>query len=927
LVTKTNFENKTVPAYGYFLISRDSLDGSDIILDNLTLTESNTIQIKNQNGDVVDKIGWGQASDCEGICAAEPPSGQSIQRKFQNNTFIDTDNNAQDFEIQTCPSPKTKNCQQANQAPRAFFVYAPSNPQVGDLITFNAASSSDPDPNGSVVSYQWDFGDNTTSTVSIATTTHTYSQAGNYSVGLIVFDEQNASSSVTSTIIFVQSAGVNHIVISEIMASAGYGHSNEEFIELHNLTDQNINLTGYFLKRINSFSSTSTENLLADFSTSTIAAKSFFLIASTEYSNASTTPDLRYNRSYHLADDEDIVILENNLGEEINRVVYSSIDAGKSLERKAFSGGNCVSAQGNGKFLGNACNTDNTTDFEIRDIPNPQNSLSFPEPRNAPTTPQNFALQYSSSTMELIFNWSSSQDYSGATSTITYKITDISNASSTLSTIETASTTAKTSINEVGRVDREDYRFSIQAFDGDGLGSATNTASITVPSFLSGLYFYQDPRAPSTNYLIEAYYNQYPFVPDLFNQNKWQLVVFYLNSEADKQMNIEMSPGPVWQPNDLTNVLKIKYKQCAGGTQANSLLIPLSSGYCGTSGGAYNQALNFSELEPGDNHFIIQTASSSQDLNLTGNNFITVAFYTTYSTQTMDGRVPSFQLVAVDKTKYYFGQEPTRQLPQLSGEITLNFDKQSSRLNISWPRATDSDTLDSLLTYEIRYTDSDNWQSVNATGTIKIVNPGDNFSINVRAKDDFGNYSSPAMEAQWSYPETQFFITQSDGSAWGERFGYRGGDGSPAIALQSIVPQSDFQFNKVVLKIRRVINAGADASLKLSVAPNGSDNRPNLSATISSAYISPIFALDGSQDTTFTFSSPVPLITSNTYWLVSEVGGYGGNAYEQWQSNRWENAVSNSNPYPFGETARIYGGFASYPNVDWYMKIGLEQQP
>ncbi|MBI5148012.1 MAG: lamin tail domain-containing protein, partial [Parcubacteria group bacterium] len=108
LISKTHFENKTIPARGYFLISRDSLNGSDIVLDNLTLTESNAIQIKNQNGEAVDKAGWGGANDCEGNCAAEPPSGQSIQRKFTGDNFIDTDGNAQDFEIQSCPSPKAQ---------------------------------------------------------------------------------------------------------------------------------------------------------------------------------------------------------------------------------------------------------------------------------------------------------------------------------------------------------------------------------------------------------------------------------------------------------------------------------------------------------------------------------------------------------------------------------------------------------------------------------------------------------------------------------------------------------------------------------------------------------------------------------------------------------------------------------------------------
>ena len=66
LVSKPNFEGKTIAGHDYFVISRASLLSSDIILDALTLTESNTIQIKKSEEEVIDKIGWGSASDCGG---------------------------------------------------------------------------------------------------------------------------------------------------------------------------------------------------------------------------------------------------------------------------------------------------------------------------------------------------------------------------------------------------------------------------------------------------------------------------------------------------------------------------------------------------------------------------------------------------------------------------------------------------------------------------------------------------------------------------------------------------------------------------------------------------------------------------------------------------------------------------------------------
>jgi hypothetical protein len=89
LVSSTNFENKSIPSKGYFLISRSSMTGADIIISNLTLTESNTIQLKNPEGEVVDKICWGTASDCSSLKTENPPEGKSIQRTG-NNLFIGT---------------------------------------------------------------------------------------------------------------------------------------------------------------------------------------------------------------------------------------------------------------------------------------------------------------------------------------------------------------------------------------------------------------------------------------------------------------------------------------------------------------------------------------------------------------------------------------------------------------------------------------------------------------------------------------------------------------------------------------------------------------------------------------------------------------------------------------------------------------------
>jgi len=64
---------------------------------------------------------------------------------------------------------------------------------VGETVTFDGSGSSDPD--GSIVSYDWDFGDSVTETGGI--TTHSYSSGGTYEVTLMVTDDDEATDTDT----------------------------------------------------------------------------------------------------------------------------------------------------------------------------------------------------------------------------------------------------------------------------------------------------------------------------------------------------------------------------------------------------------------------------------------------------------------------------------------------------------------------------------------------------------------------------------------------------------------------------------------------------------------------------------------------------------------------------------------------------------
>jgi PKD repeat protein len=84
----------------------------------------------------------------------------------------------------------------ANQPPVAAFT---SNcGATPDACTFDASGSGDPD--GSIVSYAWSFGDGSTDSEAGSQDQHTYAADGAYSVTLTVTDNQGASTSVTHSV-------------------------------------------------------------------------------------------------------------------------------------------------------------------------------------------------------------------------------------------------------------------------------------------------------------------------------------------------------------------------------------------------------------------------------------------------------------------------------------------------------------------------------------------------------------------------------------------------------------------------------------------------------------------------------------------------------------------------------------------------------
>jgi RHS repeat-associated protein len=91
--------------------------------------------------------------------------------------------------------------QTANQLPIARMSATPALGVAPLIVNFSGLLSSDSD--GSIASYEWNFGDPSSGVANSATGAmpiHTYAVAGNYTITLVVKDNQGASASVTSVV-------------------------------------------------------------------------------------------------------------------------------------------------------------------------------------------------------------------------------------------------------------------------------------------------------------------------------------------------------------------------------------------------------------------------------------------------------------------------------------------------------------------------------------------------------------------------------------------------------------------------------------------------------------------------------------------------------------------------------------------------------
>lgn len=160
------------------------------------------------------------------------------------------------------------------------------------------------------------------------------------------------------------------VVISEVQLAGET--AKDEFIELHNATDQSIGLAGWKLKK--KTKSGKESNLLASFPETDIPARGFFLIAHPDGYAGDVPADAVYSGASYSAAADNAILLYDAEG-----VLTDKVGMGEAADSEGSPTVNPEAGQSVARKDGGTKDADdNGEDFEIKDLPGPQNSSSQP---------------------------------------------------------------------------------------------------------------------------------------------------------------------------------------------------------------------------------------------------------------------------------------------------------------------------------------------------------------------------------------------------------------------------------------------------------------------------------------------------------------------------------------------------------------------
>ncbi len=131
--------------------------------------------------------------------------------------------------------------------PVASFVYAPSTPLAGQIVTFDASSSYDPD--GTITQYSWNFGDGVEVNETDPVSTHTYATVGTYTVDLTITDDDEQTDTASAAVVvypIIHDVAIVSITPSPTQVTVGQNVSITVVARNNGNVSETFNVAAYF---------------------------------------------------------------------------------------------------------------------------------------------------------------------------------------------------------------------------------------------------------------------------------------------------------------------------------------------------------------------------------------------------------------------------------------------------------------------------------------------------------------------------------------------------------------------------------------------------------------------------------------------------------------------------------------------------------
>lgn len=241
LVASSKFENKIIKAHGYFLIARSALPFADISLDTLSLTESNTLLIKDPEREVIDQLAWGALD--EGKSYQKTATGEWViaertprEENLGASGTLSVETTRETLRINEVISGGITSIVFQNQKIAIDIGPKERNVLMGSTIMFEGrVEGADKKPiDGTQM--KWSFGDGAMQEGwGITSVSHTYYYPGEYNV----FLEFPA--------FFTTSPRVRVRVVMPEIAVHTEGHRGRSAIVIENRMKEDLDLTGWKL--------------------------------------------------------------------------------------------------------------------------------------------------------------------------------------------------------------------------------------------------------------------------------------------------------------------------------------------------------------------------------------------------------------------------------------------------------------------------------------------------------------------------------------------------------------------------------------------------------------------------------------------------------------------------------------------------------